>query len=109
MTKRFALALLGGIAAAFSQRFAPTGWWLNTGFGVVLTVLVLVLPAVVIGATVRRPFSSESLLSPGACWAGANIGLAIVLFRVGTGTIFPIVLLIGAGISAVAVGAGSFL
>jgi len=47
--------------------------------------------------------------APVAIWAGANIGMSAVLFRVGPGTLFPIVLVIGAGISAAAVAAGSLI
>jgi len=109
MSKQLAIALAGGIAAAAVQPFTPTGWWLNTGYGVALTSLVLALLAVAIGATSARPLVPRSMPPAIALWAGANIGLAFVLFRVGPGTIFPIVLLFGAGISAIAVGAGSIL
>jgi hypothetical protein len=108
--KRFlALSLLGAIAAAGAQWFVPTGWWLNTGHGVALTSLVLALLAVVIALPAAQPFSTASLQRPIALWAGANIGLALVLFRAGPGNIFPIVLAFGAGISALAVGAGSLI
>jgi hypothetical protein len=108
MKKPLAIALVGGIVAAFSQRFTPTGWWLNSGQGVAIIVLVLSLLAVPVSAAAGSwPWQSRSVVWPGALWAGANIGLAIVLFRVGPGNIFPIVLVVGAGISAIAVGAGS--
>jgi hypothetical protein len=106
--KRFlALSLLGAVAAAGAQWFVPTGWWLNTGQGVALTSLVLALLAVAI--VVPAPLSTGSLRRPIALWAGANIGLAFVLFKAGPGNIFPIVLAFGAGISALAVGAGSLI
>ena len=107
MKKPVAIALVGGIVAVFAQRYTPTGWWLNSGQGVAITSLVLALLAVPIGAALSWPLQSRSVVWPGALWAGANIGLAIVLFRVGPGSIFPIVLVVGAGISAIAVGAGS--
>jgi hypothetical protein len=107
--RNLAIAFAGGIAAAALQRFTPTGWWLNTGQGVILTSLVLALLAVAVGVTAVRPMPPRSMLPPIALWAGANMGLAIVLFSTGPGTIFPIVLLFGAGISALAVGAGSLI
>jgi hypothetical protein len=102
------LAVLGGIAAALVQPLTPTGWWLNSGRGVVITALVLAgLAALVAGRALKGPFRSRQAAAMGALWAGANIGMAVVLFRSGPGTIFPIVLVVGAGISAIAVGAGS--
>jgi hypothetical protein len=108
--KRFlALSLIGAAAAAGAQRFVPTGWWLNTTHGVVVTSLVLALLAVAIAVAAARPLSPGTLQRPLGLWAGANIGLALVLFRAGPGNIFPIVLAFGAGISALAVGAGSLV
>jgi uncharacterized protein YraI len=51
--------------------------------------------------------SRDRAVAAAALWTGANIGIAVVLFTAGPGTVFPIVLAIGAGISAAAVGAGS--
>jgi hypothetical protein len=97
--KRFlALSALGAVAAAGAQWFVPTGWWLNTGHGAALTSLVLALLAIAIAVPAAGPRSTGSLQRPVALWAGANIGLAVVLFRVGPGNIFPIVLAFGAGI-----------
>ena len=108
--KRFlALTVLGAVAAAGAQWFVPTGWWLNTGQGVALTSLVLALLAVAIAVPAAGPRSTRNFQRPVALWAGANLGLAVVLFRVGPGNIFPIVLAFGAGISALAVGAGSLI
>ena len=105
-----AIALVGGIVAAVAQRFTPTGWWLNSGQGVASVCLVLVLLAVPIGASALSwPLNPRSARWLAALWAGTNIGMAIVLFSVGPGTLFPIVLVLGAGISAIAVGAGFLL
>jgi hypothetical protein len=101
------LALLGGIAAALVQPLTPTGWWLNSGRGVVITALTLAVLAALVAAALKRPFRSREAAAVAALWAGANIGMAVMLFRAGPGTIFPIVLAMGAGISALAVGAGS--
>jgi hypothetical protein len=101
------LALLGGIAAALVQPLTPTGWWLNSGRGVVITALTLAVLAALVAAALKGPFRSREAAAVAALWAGANIGMAVMLFRVGPGTIFPIVLAMGAGISALAVGVGS--
>lgn len=102
------LALLGGIGAAAIQPLTPTGWWLNSGRGVAITgVTLAVLAAIVTARTLRWPFRARETAAISALWTGANIGMAVMLFRAGPGTIFPIVLGIGAGISALAVGAGS--
>ena len=101
------LALLGGIAAALVQPLTPTGWWLNSGRGVVITALTLAVLAALVAAALKRPFRSREAAAVAALWAGANIGMAVMLFRAGPGTIFPIVLAMGAGISALAVGVGS--
>jgi len=102
------LALLGGVAAAAVQPLTPTGWWLNSGRGVAITTITLaVLAAVVAARVLKRPVRSREAAAVAALWAGANIGMAVMLFRAGPGTIFPIVLALGAGISALAIGAGS--
>jgi hypothetical protein len=109
MRRFLALVVLAAIVAASAQWFVPTGWWLNTGRGVALTSLVLALLAAATAVAAPSPPSTRRFQGPAAVWAGANIGLAIVLFRVGPGNIFPIVLAFGAGISALAVGAGSLI
>jgi hypothetical protein len=104
------LALLGGIAAAAVQPFTPTGWWLNSGQGVAITAIALAAVAAIVAAVaIKRPFGAREAAAVAALWGGANIGMAVMLFRAGPGTIFPIVLAMGAGISALAVGAGSLL
>lgn len=102
------LALFGGIAAAAIQPMTPTGWWLNSGRGVAITCITLAVLAALVAARTRTwPLRSRGAAAAAALWAGANIGMALVLFGAGPGTIFPIVLAIGAGISAAAVAAGS--
>ena len=110
MKRVLVLALIGGVMAALAQLFTPTGWWLNSGRGVAITGTVLVLLAAATGFLVRSaPLSRGRVVAAAALWTGANIGFAVVLFTVGPGTVFPIVLAIGAGISAAAVGAGSVI
>jgi hypothetical protein len=109
MNNPFALALIGGIVAAGVQRLTPTGWWLNSGQGVAITSMALTLMGIAVGVTAARPLSSRALLRSAWLWAGANIGLAVVLFVVGPGNLFPIALVFGAGISAIVVAAGSLI
>ncbi len=102
------LAVLGGIGAAAIQPLTPTGWWLNSGRGVAITgVTLAVLAALVAARTLRSPVTTRGTAAVASLWAGANVGMAVMLFRAGPGTIFPIVIGVGAGISALAVGVGS--
>jgi hypothetical protein len=109
MTQVLVSALFGALAAALVQPFTPTGWWLNSGRGVALTSIVLVLLAVGVRVSAGSWLRSRGATAAAALWVGANLGLAGMLFRAGPGTIFPIVIVMGAGISAAAVGAGFFL
>lgn len=110
MKKVLGLALLGAVAAAATQPLTPTGWWLNSGRGVAITGITLAVLAALVAARARTwPFRSQGAAAAAALWAGANIGMALVLFGAGPGTIFPIVLAIGAGVSAAAVAAGSLI
>ena len=92
---------LGLAVAAFS--YWMDGWWLDSGAGVLRTTLGLFA----IGA-IMAIWRTGSLLAAGvALWLGAFVGMGGVLFRVGPGTIWPIVLVVAAGISAGAVLAGA--
>ena len=75
-----------------------------------MTVIALaVLAALVAIVALKWPFGPREAATVAALWGGANIGMGAMLFRAGPGTIFPIVLVMGAGISALAVGAGSLV
>ena len=110
MKKALGPALIGAVVAAAIQPFTPAGWWLDSSRGVAITVVVLAVVAAAIGvrfpAWLNRP---QTAVPAAALWAGANAGMAIVLFSVGPGNLFPIVLAMGAGISAIAVAAGSLV
>ena len=110
MRKALGPALIGAVAAAAIQPFTPAGWWLDSSRGVAMTVVVLAVMAAAIGVRARAwPARLRNAVPVAALWAGANAGMAIVLFSVGPGNLFPIVLAIGAGISAIAVAAGSLV
>ncbi len=101
------LALVGAIVGAGVQPLTSTGWWLNSGRGVALTTAVLIGTAFVVGLRgFAWPAGRAEAAGAAALWAGVNVGMAAVLFDAGPGTIFPIVLAVGAAISALAVCAG---
>jgi hypothetical protein len=91
--------------AAVAVLHAVGGWWLNSGTGVLRTVLVL-LPLGVFAA-LRR--SGSPWVRACALWAGAISGTTVFLFSIGPGTIWPIVLAFGAAITAGAVFGGAFV
>lgn len=81
------------------------GWWLNSGRGVALMVVGLgVLAALFALGRPARPWPSAWAVA-----AGGFAGSAILLFRTGAGTIWPIVLVFAAvlSIAAALVGAGA--
>jgi hypothetical protein len=81
------------------------GWWLNSGIGVVRTSTVLFVLGFLIaawrsGSPRRRSFG---------LWLGAIAAMTAVLFKTGPGNIWPIVLVVASGLSAVAVFSGSWI
>jgi hypothetical protein len=108
MTKVLGLALVGAAAAAGLQPLTPAGWWLDSGRGVaVVTTMLAALAAAIASRSMAWPLRRGDAAAALAFWAGANVGMAAVLFSAGPGNLFPIVLAIGAAISAAAVVAGS--
>ena len=91
--------------AVVAMLHAVGGWWLNSGTGVLRTVLVL-LPLGVFAALWR---SGGPWVRASALWAGAISGTTVVLFSIGPGTIWPIVLMFAAALTAAAVFAGTAL
>ena len=101
--ERAALFVLGFAVVPALQ--AVGGWWLNSGTGVLRTVLVLGTLGVF--ASLWR--SGRPWVRACAVWAGAISGTTVVLFWMGPGTIWPIVLVVAAGMTAAAVFGGAFL
>lgn len=96
-----ALPLIAGLLASiYSQTL--TGWWLNSGRGVAYTEGALFASAAVVGA-VGRGLPLTRLV---ALWLGAQIGLAGWMFAKEGLSLFPIVMVLGAGMTACAVAAG---
>jgi hypothetical protein len=98
--------LAGGLAAAYLNTL--TGWWLNSGTGVAAMVATLFVLAVFFACLGAAPW-----IRAGSLWTGAMVGLTTCLFWMGPGTIWPIVLVVAACMTAVTVvlgtGVGAFL
>lgn len=98
--RRIVSALISSLAGAVATIYTETltGWWLNSGRGVVTTAAALALLGAIVMLWGRACW--ERL---GALWAGAMIGLTASLFLAGPGTIWPIVLSVSAGLVAASV------
>ncbi|MDE3154434.1 MAG: hypothetical protein KGN76_04990 [Acidobacteriota bacterium] len=93
----------GFLVPVFVERL--TGWWLNSGRGVALVLLVvLVLSALVTGPGREAGWGRTTALG-----AGAFLGSTSVLLWIGPGTIWPIVLVVAAALLAMAAVAGGGL
>jgi hypothetical protein len=95
--------LLGVVA--IGSVHAASGWWLNSGAGVLRTVLVLLA----FGAFAAFQQAGNRWVRASSLWAGATCCTTALLFWTGPGTIWPIVLAIGTGITAAAVFGGALL
>ena len=91
--------------AVVATLHAIGGWWLNSGTGVLRTVLVLL--ALGVFAALWR--SERLWVRACVLWAGAISGMTVILLWMGPGTIWPIVLAVAGGISFGAVFGGAFL
>ena len=69
-------------------------WFLNSGATVVLTLTVLFVVALIAGLCVRVPQRTRLLAGLGMC-GGANAAMVVVLFVVGPGNIWPMVIVMG--------------
>jgi hypothetical protein len=99
-----------GTAATVVLGFAATvvlhaanGWWLNSARQAVPTMLALFLLALLTALwRPARPWASAAAL-----WVGAFAAMAIILFSIGPGNIWPIVLVAAAIVSGAAVCVGA--
>jgi hypothetical protein len=78
------------------------GWWLDSRAGVLRVGGLLFLAGLFVAMWRYR----TAIYAGIALWAGAVVGMAVVLFTIGPGDIWPIVLVVGSAISAAAVLAG---
>lgn len=92
--------------------FQPGGdyppWFLNSGRAVALTAGLLFIAGVVLGM-VSRGVSQEAIMLGGNLAGGAVAAMGVVLGLTGPGTLFPIALIIGAGISVISAIAGALV
>jgi len=114
MIRHVAAMVLGAAAFASVQlvllrRAGPplsdsAGWFLNSD-----TNGLAICAAVAIAAAVVAAFASPADLFSAAvaCLAGAIIAMSAVLFTIGPGTIFPIVIVFGGAVLGLAVAAGT--
>ena len=101
----FVLPFTVGVVLSVAVYKATGVWWLNSQRGIVTMMTVLFVSGLPTGWLLYRYWWRA------AAWQalGAFIGSAIVLFSIGPGTIFPIVLAFVACLSAAAVFAGTAL
>ena len=81
-----------------------TGWFLNSGRGVAAMAIAFALMGALIGFT-RRASVREAMLAG----SGAVLAMIVMLFSIGPGTIFPIVIAFGTAMIAGATAAGTAL
>jgi hypothetical protein len=88
-----------GLALAIVMHFIGGGWWLDTNDRVVNTSGALAVLAFGVGAL----WPKRTWLPALHLWIGFMAGMAAILFIIGPGNIFPIVLTIGGGWAGMAV------
>jgi hypothetical protein len=91
----------GFMAAALSQ--PEGGWWLDSGRGVMVTLMSSFLAAALFEGL--RPGDRDCEVAP--LWLGTMTGLAACLWSFGPSTIWPIVLVVSAVLTAASVVTGS--
>jgi hypothetical protein len=91
---------IGLLTAMLSQMAG--GWWLNSSRGVAITMAVLFATAIGVCLRLDAPWFRATAMS-----IGAIAGMAAMLFRIGPGTIWPIVLVVAAALTCTAVYAGA--
>ena len=94
----FAL-VAGAVSAVVSQLL--TGWWLDSGRGVALMMAMLCVLSIALVWFDRR--------APLALWVGMINATIVILFRIGPGSLFPIVLVFAATLSVLAIVPGWLL
>ncbi|HZR24922.1 MAG TPA: hypothetical protein VFA59_15120 [Vicinamibacterales bacterium] len=84
---------------------AYTPWFLDSGPAIAFTMVSLFIVGVTAGSANRR----EAVTRSSNAWVGASLAMAVTLFVIGPGTIFPIVIVGGALVLALAIAAGALL
>lgn len=108
MTLLTGAVLYGAAQAWLFDQTAPvpgiehSGWFLNSSFGVRVIGRTFMAAGLAVGLFRRSGLAEAALIG-----AGAVLAMAIVLFGIGPGTIFPIVLTFGTVVLAVATAVGA--
>ena len=90
------VAVIAGLVVSMTVQLT-LGWWLDSGQGVAVTTLTSFVATLVL---FRAWYQAV------AFWAALLIGNLVILFSIGPGSIFPIVIVIGGTLTAGAVLAG---
>jgi hypothetical protein len=93
MTTHLLPQIAAGAAVALALHLYQ-GWWLDAGQRVLVTVAAIAVTTMVVGATVPKT---------AAFGAGVAGGMIAILFAIGPGNLFPIVIAIGTTMIALAV------
>jgi uncharacterized membrane protein len=95
MTKRIGVFVTGA-AVAVALHLA-LGWWLDAGSRVAITLAVVCATTAILAHTLAEAV---------ALWVGLSVAWTVILFAIGPGTIFPIVIAFLCGLTAMSVAAG---
>jgi hypothetical protein len=95
-----AFALVAGVVSAVVSQML-TGWWLDSGRGVAFMMAMLCALSVALVWLDRK--------APLALWVGMMNATIVILFMIGPGNIFPIVIAFAAALSALAIVPGWLL
>jgi uncharacterized membrane protein len=90
----------------FNRGSTVPAWFLNSGRAVAFTMACVAVASALASASPRGG-RREAAVRAGLVGAGAIVAMALVLFAIGPGTLFPLVVLIGALVLAVATVAGA--
>jgi hypothetical protein len=94
MKEAIGTAAVGALAFVVSQLFAPGRWFLNSGGGIIATLVVLAVVAIVMQVLDR----SLTFWRPVWLATGTTIAFVGYLFAIGgPGNLFPIVIVMGLG------------
>lgn len=101
VTAAVVAAIVGAVVAGAAQLYVPSRegvrWWLDSQVGVDITLRALRVTGVFVGLALPwPPWRRGHWLPAFALWAGVNIALTFVLFSIGPGNLFPIVVGLGA-------------
>ena len=104
MRSTFAVACSLGVIVIVSTHLA-VGWWLNSGTGIVAVLTCLFAVAILL--SIRTHALPVVMADMAGFWIGCVSGATAILAWIGPGTIWPIVLIVGASLMAMAIALGA--